>query len=368
MDSTLQNIIADKSRIELILDFLPYPFIISERQGSVQKNIYANKKFLNEIGYSLDEIPDIDAWFEKAYPEPLYRGIIATGWNDLVQDALQKGEADAMMRVIIRTKHNGDRWYEVKSSVRNSLQMVAFVNITEVMLKEHELQRLNENKNQTLSILAHDIRGPLTNLNTMTRMMLEGNFEANEFLHRLSSIHEKSSQVLEFIETTLLWTRTNFNSMSINIQDVDFDQALSKILQIYSNIYQAKGITIKKNIGTSTLRSDPEVLTILLRNLISNAIKFSYDNGEITIRVTRESDGYMVCVKDRGVGMSAETMDRLQRDHHTTTIGTREEKGLGLGLKLCRELLKKIGGELYFQSEPGAGTEVSFLLRASQDA
>lgn len=366
MSPSLNHILADKSRIELILDFLPYPFIISQLQGNTMVNIYANKRFLEEIGYTLADIPTIDAWFEKAYPEPLYRGAIISGWSDLVNEALRKGEESAMMRVIIRTKHDQDKWYEVKSTVTNSLHLVAFVDITEVMNKERELQRLNENKNQTLSILAHDVRSPLTSLNTMTRLMLDGNFERSEFLNRLTTIHEKSSQVLEFIDTTLLWTRSNFNSISLKIEEVDVQNTVTKILQVYSNIYQSKNLTITKQLNTSLIRTDQEVLTIVLRNLLSNAIKFSKDHGEIIVSLQQNADNFSLCIKDNGVGMSTETLSKLQQDHFTSSVGTREEKGLGLGLKLCRQLIKKLSGEIVMKSKLGSGTEVIVTLPHSR--
>jgi signal transduction histidine kinase len=362
MSPNLHHILTDKSRIEVILDFLPYPFIISELQNGTMVNIYANKKFLEEIGYTLEDIPTINEWFEKAYPEPLYRGAVTAGWNDLIKEALRKGEEAVMMRVVVRTKNDGDKWYEVKSGVSKSLHLVAFVNITEVMTKERELQRLNENKNQTLSILAHDVRGPLTNLNSITRMMLDGNFETSDFINRLTAINEKSSQVLEFIDTTLLWTRANFNSMSIKMEDVDVEKALSKILQVYSNVYQAKSLTIVKQLNGNMIRTDQEILTIILRNLVSNAIKYSRDQGEISITFHHNVSNFSFCVKDNGVGIAPETLDKLQHDLYHSSVGTREEKGLGLGLKLCRQLIKKLNGEMVLTSKLGSGTEVSVVL------
>lgn len=365
MNLNLSHSNTDQSRIERILDFLPYPFIVSELQGSTYVNIHANKKFVEEIGYTLSEIPNIDAWFVKAYPEPMYRAAIINGWNTLIADALTKGEDSVLMRVIIHTKFNGDKWYEVKSSVSNSMQLVAFVNITEVMTKERELERLNENKNQTLSILAHDVRGPLSNLNTMTRWMLEGNFERDEFLERLSKINEKSSQVLEFIDTTLLWTRSNFNSVVIKIEIVDLKQMLEKILKVYENVYQGKHLIITQRHEAETIITDNEILTIILRNLISNAIKFSNERGTITISSRTQGETVSICVTDTGIGMSADVLNKIQFDHYESTLGTREEKGLGIGLKLCRQLLRKIDGTMAFISQPGLGTQVTITLPAT---
>jgi signal transduction histidine kinase len=365
MNLDLHQILENKSTIGLILDFLPYPFIISDLRGNTRVNAYVNKKFVEEIGYTIEEIPTIDAWFEKAYPDQLYRAAIKSSWYDLVNEAVRNGNESVLMRVLVRTKANGDNWYEVKSSVTSSVQFVAFVNITEVMMKERELQRLNENKNQTLSILAHDVRSPLTSLNSMTRLMLEGNFERHEFLDRLHEINEKSSHVLEFIDTTLHWTRTNFNTMSFKIEDVDVHTTVTKILQVYSTLYQAKNITITKHLNGKVIKTDQEVLTIILRNLLSNAIKFSKDSGEIVVSVLDEADKTLICVKDSGVGMSAETLDKLQNDIYTSTPGTRDEKGLGLGLKLCRQLAKKLNAELKLKSKAGTGTDVTIVFPKS---
>lgn len=365
MNLDLSHSSTDQSRIERILDFLPYPFIISELRGSTYVNIHANKKFVEEIGYTLAEIPDIDSWFLKAYPEPMYRAAIVSGWNTLIEDALKKGEDAVLMRVIIRTKFNGDKWYEVKSGVSSSMQLVAFVNITEVMMKERELERLNENKNQTLSILAHDVRGPLSNLHTMTRWMLEGNFDRGEFLDRISKINEKSSQVLEFIDTTLLWTRANFNSVVLKVEVIDMAHLLVKMLTVYENVYKAKQIHVLQHLEAKTLVTDNEILTIILRNLISNAIKFTNDGGSIRISSRAEGQVFYLKVIDTGIGMSEEMLNKIQFDHYASTPGTREEKGLGLGLKLCRQLVKKIEGQITFKSKPGTGTEVTITLPAA---
>jgi signal transduction histidine kinase len=367
MNLNLGHISTDQSRIEWILDFLPYPFIISEKQGQTQVNIHINKKFIEEIGYTLEEIPDIDAWFLKAYPEPLYRGAIENSWNELVKDALKKGKDSVLMRVIIHTKYNGDKWYEVKSSVSSSIQLIAFVNITEVMTKERELERLNENKNQTLSILAHDVRGPLTHLNTMTKWVLDGNFDHAEFLERLTKINEKSSNVLEFIDTTLLWTRANFNSVVVKIESVDLSLVLSKILQMHENVYHAKQISVTQHLDAQTTTTDSEIITIILRNLISNALKFTGDHGKVMISSKSSGQFFSLSVNDNGIGMSEEMLGKLELDHYSSTPGTREEKGLGLGIKLCRQLLKKIDGKMVFKSNPGKGTEVTITLPIKSD-
>jgi signal transduction histidine kinase len=362
MSSNIENIVADKSGIEIILDFLPYPFILSEVRKGTNVNIYTNRKFSEEIGYTLLEIPDIHSWFDKAYPDDSYRQSIISEWTQRVKEALERGEDSVLMRVIIATKSHGDQWYEVKSSVTGNLHMIAFVNISELVAKENELARLNDNKNQTLSILAHDVRGPLTNLHTMTQWMLDGKFQQHEFLGRLARIHEKSAQVLDFIDATLLWTRANFNSLVHHIEDTSIKEVLETVLEVYENTYKSKSIAVEYHAEHQNVKLDKEIANIVLRNVISNAVKFTGSHGLIRIRSSIEGNNVTISVKDSGVGMSELMLEKIRLDHYPSTVGTAEEKGLGLGIKLCKQLLRSISGTLQFESKPGLGTEVMITI------
>lgn len=362
MNLDLYQIIADKSRIEIILDFLPYPFVISELRDGIYYNIYTNRRFSEEIGYSLDEISNVDEWFLRAYPDPMYRQGVVAGWNQRLEEAARNGDDAVMMKVQIHTKWGKDHWYEVKSSVSGPLQLIAFVSIGEMINKERELERLNENKNRTLSILAHDVRGPLTNFHSMTKLMLDGNLSSTEFMDKIGLIYHRSAQVLDFIETTLLWTKANFNSIQVRLEEVVIREHLMKVIRMYENVYQAKQIRLDVNINGETHHTDKEILTILFRNILSNAIKFTPQTGSIEISAKENGKYLMLSVKDSGVGMTQEMIDRIHMENYLSTPGTHQEKGLGLGLKLCRHLVRKINGKFEITSAPGKGTQITMLI------
>jgi signal transduction histidine kinase len=358
MNSYLYELVKDKARIETILDFLPYPFIISEFRFGTYRQIYVNKKFTEELGYTIDDIPTIEEWFEIAYPDPSYRAKVIADWARSVDDAKRRGEDSALLQVLIRAKSGQEKWYEVKASSSGSMQLIAFVSLEEARAKEKELTRLVENKNRTLSILAHDLRVPITNLHSLSQLLLTENLSKPEFITRVANIHTKSAQVLEFIDTTLFWTKANFDALHVKSEEIVLQNLLSKILALYENGYKAKQIHVDSRLQTETVNTDAEILTILLRNLISNAIKFTPDGGSIAITQTAGNPGWQISVRDSGVGMDDATIRRIEQANYPSTRGTREEKGLGIGLKLCHELVKKLKAEIKIESKPGIGTEV----------
>jgi signal transduction histidine kinase len=353
----LGELIVPNQVFQQILDFLPYPFLISEYRGGTYHQIYLNDQFREEVGYTIEEIPTLDDWFLKGYPDPSYREEVILDWGRQAMEARQKGVNYILLKARIRTRDHGDQWFEVKSSTFGRYQLVAFVNIHEGTLREEELNRARENQNKMLSILSHDLRGPLNNLNSLAKLTLSADVSREEFMVRLFSIQEKSMQALEFLETTLQWTKSNFDQISIRREEVHVDEILKTILPVFAASYESKNITVTTSLETEeTFTSDAEIVTIILRNLISNAIKFTPEGGTIGIRYWKKGEVPYIFVRDSGVGMSAEMIKRILSDQYSSQAGTRQEKGLGIGLKLCRDLLKKIGGSLEIESAPNKGT------------
>jgi signal transduction histidine kinase len=362
MSIDLYHLITDKARIEKVLDFLPYPFIVSEFKDNTYYNLYLNKRFQEEIGYSLEEMPTIGDWFILAYPDAVYRQEVIEGWQARTQTALLNEEDSILMKVIIRTKYEGYQWFEVKCTIAGQIQLVAFVNIGEAIIKEKELQRLNENKDRTLSILAHDLRAPITNVHSLTELLLEGNISKEEFMSRVHHLHQRSGQLLDFIDTTLLWTKANFESIEVKPEEIIPGETVQKVLSIYESACHHKNLSVTVAFEHSKIRTDPEIIKILLRNVISNAIKFTPDKGHISIAGKQDNGHFCISICDTGVGMTRETIDKIYMENYFSSRGTRQEKGLGLGLKLCHHLVKKINAKLEIESQPGKGTIVNLIL------
>lgn len=363
MNLDLHHLIADKARIEYILDFLPYPFLISEYRGTTYHNLYFNKKFREELGYNVADMPTIDDWFELAYPDETYRQEVVQSWNEKSAIARASGEDSAVMKVIIRTKSHGYHWFEAKSTISGDFQMVAFVNVGETIIREKTLERLLENKNRTLSILSHDLRTPVANLQSLTQLMITGAISESEFHTQLRKLNTRSTQLLDFIDTTLLWTRANFETIKVKSQLVDLPEIVQSITSLYEHNFTSKNLTVQTDIEALLIKSDPEILKILLRNVLTNAIKFTTDGKAIKVSGKDFGESYCLTVEDEGIGMTHDSIAMVLRmEDYTSQPGTKQEKGIGIGLKLCLQLVKKINGTISIESEPGKGTRVSMLF------
>jgi signal transduction histidine kinase len=363
MSVHLNRLNIEKEALKRVLNFLPYPFLVTEVNEGRRRNIFVNEKFVDEIGYTCEEMPSVDDWFILAYPDEIYREEVKQEWNLRSTQAILDGSDSVFLQAKVQTKTKGARWYEVKSSVSGSINLVAFVDINENKAREEDLARTNRNKDKILSILGHDLRGPLRNLQALSSMLLKQNMTREEFLSMVKSVNEKAFQSLEFLDTTLIWTKSNFDKISITIEKLSPRALTESILPVYQNSFENKKIKISLEINSNvSIYSDAEILTIVIRNLISNAIKFTGENGSITISALQEGDFFIIMVKDTGVGMDQETIHKIT-DEHFSSKGTHQESGLGLGLKLCKELLQQIGSVLEIKSDKNKGTEMKIRLK-----
>jgi len=343
------------SRIELhgVADFLPYPFIIAEVIENVHHNTYLNEKFLEEIGYSLEEIPTIEAWYEKAYPEPSYMNKVITDWDNEQLLAEQKGKVFVKNKSLVTCKNGTKRWYEVKASVINKIHVVAFIDLDKEIKFQEELKNINANNDRMLSILGHDLRSPVANLMAISSMAKNTDISNSEFVSLIGMVNDQSNQVLELLDNTFHWAKLNFNSIKLNVEIIDFDQLLKSILAIYKTSYENKNIAISVDVSyLKNIVADAEVITIIIRNLLSNAIKFTPQNGKISI----ESNENELIIRDNGIGISEKMIHDILHNNNASRKGTDNEKGAGIGLQLVVNLAEKCQCKLSIESQEKVGT------------
>ena len=166
------------------------------------------------------------------------------------------------------------------------------------------------------------------------------------------------------VEDILFWTSNQLKGVEVKMEKFDLSRLIDDNVNLFQTIAHNKRITMShqgpKNL---TIRSDKNILNFVMRNLIGNAIKFSYEGGSVSILVSKENNFPMIQVQDQGVGMDEQTMTSLLRPvGAVSSSGTSNETGTGLGVGLCREYLQKIGGQLSVESSKGNGTTFSVLL------
>lgn len=349
------------SRFELhkVADFLPYPFIIAEVIDDVHWNTFLNEKFSEEIGYTLQEIPTIETWYEHAYPDANYRQKVIHDWDEEEINSKQEGKVFVKMKSLVTCKDGTKKWYEIKASVIDKLHVVAFVDIDKEITLHQELKNINSNNDRMLSVLGHDLRAPIINLNGISMLALEDSISQEEFAPFIHKINEQSKQVLEMLETTLNWAKSNFNTIQLNNVEIDIKTIITSILEIHKDTYQSKKIKINLVFdATHTIVSDAEIVTVIVRNMISNAIKFTPENGQITIGFRQKT----LTVADNGVGMTSAMIAAIMKNNYTATRGTNNELGMGMGLQLALNLAVKIHCKITIESELNIGTTISLIF------
>lgn len=358
--NTKSEIEISRFDLQKVADFLPYPFIIAEVIDNVHWNTYLNEKFLEEIGYSYNEIPTIGKWYEHAYPDEEYRNKIITSWDKEELDSQQKGAVFVKMKSLVTCKNGTKRWYEIKACVINKVHVVAFIDLDKEISVQQQLKRINENNDRMLSVLGHDLRGPIANLSSISSMASKSEISQSDFSEIILMINEQSNQVLEMLETTLNWAKLNFNVIKQNETVIDFKAIIQSVLEIYKIAYTAKNIHIDLFLDDiQPIIFDQEIMTIIVRNIISNAIKFTPENGFISIKLTQEA--LMIC--DSGIGMSQEFIYNIYDHNFVSNRGTNNEKGIGMGLQLVLQFTEKIKAKLVIESQENIGTTVKLLFK-----
>lgn len=343
------------------MDLLPYPFLIARAINGVKHNVFMNERFLQEIGYNRNDIPTINEWFEKAYPDLNYRESVRVQWQELLEAARQEGRSKCTMQVIIQTKSHGPLWYEVTSNHPKDLELVAFVNIHSVKASEARLEVENTNRDKLLSVLSHDLRGPIRNLVQLTKLFRNEQLTSDELRQVLSGMHTDIVHALDLLETLLTWTRSNFAKITVTHVPVDLRQLVFGVVDLLKPGMDAKHLRVELNVSSAPVYTDEAIVSIVLRNLLSNAMKFSLAGCKIRVESLRVGDEVRMTVADEGAGMSEESIHFITTDQPFSKAGTQREQGFGLGLRLCREFLPLINGRLDIES--GAkGTKMTVVL------
>ena len=232
--------------------------------------------------------------------------------------------------------------------------------------KNRDLVALNEAKDLLISVISHDLRSPVGTIIGISDM-LNANLQEKDYssVEKCSDfIASTSRQTLDLLTSLFDWNQSQ--NGRIEFQPVTFclETLIKETLPVYSSIAIQKSITIVLESGQRTsVNADKFMVGAILRNLISNAIKFTKPGGEIYISIKKKTDQLMICVQDSGIGMSREMIEKLflLSERHSTP-GTNREMGTGLGLILCKEFVEKHGGKIWAESEEGKGSTFCFTL------
>lgn len=233
---------------------------------------------------------------------------------------------------------------------------------------EHQAVQLllnNQQKDKLFSIIAHDLRGPLNSLKGVLDFLKENRLSDAEIKSMLDELRRNVDYSSELVGNLLFWASSQLSGVVVTPVCLPLHQLVDDILPLYTKQSGEKGILLKNDIDEMlTAYADKDMIQVVLRNLISNAIKFCRKGDSVTITGRRTGDNVEVCVADTGIGIKEDILGMIRRKESITTYGTAREKGTGLGMLLCREFTEVNGGKFRIDSEWGKGSWFYFTIPA----
>jgi len=237
-------------------------------------------------------------------------------------------------------------------------------------LKDSEIQlrELNTTKDKFFSIIAHDLKSPFNGLLGFSSILLENHkeYDDNKREGMIKLVNDSATSTFKLLENLLTWSRTQLNIVTFVPKELQFKIVLFETISNLKASANQKGIKLIETISDDeVISTDKDLIDSVLRNLISNAIKFTKRNGTVIIEAVKQdkNNSIKISVTDTGVGIPKDKIDDLFRlDKNTSTQGTDNETGTGLGLIICKEFVEKLGGKIWVESEVGKGSTFSFTI------
>lgn len=274
-----------------------------------------------------------------------------------INNALQKYELSAQNKLLIADLEQAKAHLEQKVSERT----------IELATKNKELSTLNEVKNKFFSIISHDLKLPIASLNILLEIMLSFKHQLDE--QKVHDLGEKAKEYLQHVtqllDNLLHWSLSQTGEIKINNKKTDLVKVAKGQVDLFEFLASQKGIKMALHSADGPIWSmvDENMVSLVLRNLISNAIKYSHEKGEIHVSFASERDWVTVAISDNGVGIPGEIIAKLQQNAwNEPRRGTMNEKGAGLGLRLGQEFVAMLNGQLLIDSKESGGTIVRVLL------
>ena len=233
-------------------------------------------------------------------------------------------------------------------------------------ISEYNLKELNATKDKFFSIIAHDLKNPFQSLLGFSETLYNNRSELSEeqINEYTRLMYESSQNLFNLLGNLLQWAKSQLGSVNLSPIKLNLSDSVDDVLSLFGTSAQKKNIQIENKVDKNiVIIADKHVISTVLRNLISNAIKFTNKGGNIAISSYDENNKVRISVKDNGKGISEEDIEKLFKiDQTYSTRGTENESGTGLGLILCKELVTQSGGEIVVNSTLGKGSAFEFTM------
>lgn len=229
----------------------------------------------------------------------------------------------------------------------------------QISQQKEELQQLNHVKDRLFAVLSHDLRNPLSTLKVYFSMLSSPNLSAEKKEKYTSQTLQAVNSTSELMDNLLLWANSQLKNQEVNLTNISLQETIENVIDLIRPQAEQKNIEIVKNLEVSQVVANQNILETILRNLITNAIKFSPNDAKVKIATYSENGSNFISITDNGIGMNPEKIQSVLKNEITKSLGTSGEKGSGIGLLLVRELAKQLNAELLIESQEGVGSTFS---------
>ncbi len=356
-------------RYKAVFENVPVGIVTYDRQGTI---LDCNATFITLIGSSREALIGVNAL--KLPDENIARTLRGSleGKVSIYEGTYRAytSEKSTMARMVCAPLLSDDR--EVAGGVAIVEDIAERKNAEETIRQiNQQLQLANAEKDKLFSIIAHDLRSPISGLLTSTEMLADdmNMFSKKDTQTILKELHKSTKNVFELMEDLLQWSRMSQGSMDYSPAPCSLDELINTSLHSAQDVAKHKDIAIRLDIprGVSVF-IDQSMINAVIRNLLFNAVKFSHRGGTIVITAQQTGPTVTIAIQDNGIGMDAQLLSRIfSVEKKKRQLGTEGEKGTGLGLMLCREFIEKHGGRIWIESEQGKKTTVFFTLPTAAD-
>lgn len=351
----------NEAKIVAILNTLPDAIFIGDINGNYYDSYVPKGSTISSF------MPAPHRQLKDFLPAELFDKILTLTRNAIETSEMQIIEFSLEVNGSVRffedrISHYADN--EVVSVLRDITQR----HDTEQIVRQQnvELKKINSDKDRFISILAHDLRSPFASILGFLELLNANirSYDMDEIESQLNLISMAANKTYTLLDDLLLWVKSQAGKLSYEPEKLSLQDLCGEAVTILLNQANRKNISIEFSGTKNTLLfADSNMVKTILRNLISNAIKFTNESGAVTVFAEDDQNNATITVSDNGIGMDKDTRAKLwDMAQSFTTAGTYGEQGTGLGLLICKEFVEKHGGKIWVESEPGKGSNFGFTI------
>ena len=312
-------------------------------------NYFILAVILKDFQYDLSEVNQ---------PFYLFNQVVVIAYIHYGLWLVKKENADYQFHLLAKSRSLNDQNIEIQRQKKEIDEKARILSV-----QTRHLTDLNNVKNKLFSIISHDLKLPLYALRNLFRSVQEQGLPAKDIKAMIPDVVNDLNYTIGLMENLLQWAKSQMQADVVRTECMDIIEVIDEVFLLLRPQAEIKKIIMDVQSESNIhILGDREMISLVIRNLLSNAIKFTPEQGLISVGVKEGESDVEVFVKDSGMGISLEAINKINEKNYFTTKGTASESGTGLGLMLCKEFLAKNGSSLNIQSKEGKGSTFSFLM------